>query len=95
MAYYRILNIVPSTAQPLLAVYPSFRCQSASAKRKLPDIPSSTRQTQVCFLHLDPEVITLGVCFMFVSSPLTFLDTLPGAAPSSQAACLESLGAEA
>ena len=95
MAYYRILNIVPSTAQPLLAVYPSFRCQSASAKPKLPDPPSSTRQTQVCSLSLDPEVITLGVCFMFVSSPLTFSDTLPGAAPSSQAACLGSLGAEA
>ena len=95
MAYYRILNIVPSTAQPLLAVYPSFRCQSASAKPKLPDPLSSTRQTQVCSLSLDPEVITLGVCFMFVSSPLTFSDTLPGAAPSSQAACLGSLGAEA
>lgn len=95
MVYYRILNLVPSAAQLLLAVYPFFICHSASAKPKLPDLPSSTRQTQVCSLCLDPGVITLGVCFMFVSSPLTFSDTLPGAAPSPQAICLESLGAEA
>lgn len=76
MVYYRILNIVPIAAQQALAVYLSFICQSASAEPKLPECPSSTRQPQVCSLRLDPEVITLGLCFMFVSSLLTSSGTL-------------------